>query len=353
MTAQNIISAAELLLREKCAAAADENGYIWKSPSFIEAEKSLGEKRLSDAVFNESPVIIDGSFFYYTDISYSVADGVKYKIITLKKNDIFSPQLLSSEAFRSAAGCIRSAATGIALSLDEIDNAAENNDRVYIRHHLDNIDRLLTLLYSEVIVPGELSLYSSTVRAERTDIRKLIHDSCTGLSAASGGRLDLIMDGTEDIYADIRPDTLRIIISDFAARANRSGDVRYLRVVTEHSEGKLRFSIHAGGPNIKEKPVTLLDDSYYIPNTDDCGASSALAEAFCKQFGGKYFRRHSEGYHILGMVLPDSTSSAVETPQQKLAASISEAANSPRNRFSPENALSAFKYKPHRYSEEI
>lgn len=350
MTAADIISAAELILINKCAAAADENGYVWKSSSYSDTEAVLGKERLWDAVCSDKKIIIDGAWFYSTDISYSYADGVKYKIITLKKNAVFSPDTISSEAFRSVMGCIRSVSTDISLSLDEIDHAVDDNDTVYIREHLDNIDRSFVLLYSQVLIPSELMLYCSDVRCTRTDIGKLISDTCTALCDASGKKMSFSMEGARDIYADIRPETFRVIISAFMAKAHRDGDVSYIRVSTEHSDGKVRIMLHAGGPHIKEKPVRLLDDSHYTGDSDN-DILSALTDAFCTRFGGKYLHKKSGGTHLLGIILPESVS--VYSISGSRIAALNQIAVSPDSRFSPEHALSSFKYKTYRYSEEV
>ena len=250
-------------------------------------------------------------------------------------------------------GCIRSTSTGISLSLDEIDHAADSNDIEYIRQHLDNIDRSVVLLYSQILIPSELMLYSSEVKSTKTDIQKLVSDICMGLSQAAAGTLNLFIDGAENIYADIRPETLRIIISDFVSKAHRAGNVSNLSVITEHSEGKLRISIQAGGPHIKEKPVSLLDNGHYIERNGENDISAALIDAFCARFGGKCFRKNSGGTHVFGLVLPVSESVPDDTKQSRISAALNERVNSSFNRFSPEHALSAFKYKTYRYSEEL
>lgn len=337
-------AAAELLLGGSAYALMCDGKFISMSGSFSEICGRLGEERLLAAASKGGHICCEGLIYTFN----VMAPDKAVSAVTVTSRTLFDMYPELKNCFTAVDARIRSAVTAVTAALDEIyadpvrdtDTAADN---------LETIDRCMLMLYSEVVVPDELMLYSNNVSGVRTDITELAFDVCSGIASASAGTLRTRVNAPEGCFAEIRPETLRIILSCAAAKAvRRSERTEYYYINISRQDGSIYLSVLTGSLSMKPDDTAAFDPVNFMADFSAEDLSLALIHSFCRRFGCRPYMMEAEGISTLGLIIPeckgDNRYSKISAPKLYRPAA---------SRFSPERVMLAEKHKSVRYKRRF
>lgn len=338
-------AAAELLLGGSTYALLCDGKFISMSDSFSELCGRLGEDRLLEAAAAGGHICCEG--LIYTVNVMAPNRGVSAVTVTSRTFFDMYPELKNS--FTAVDARIRSAVTSITAALDEI-YADPVKDTDTVADNLETIDRCMLMLYSEVVVPDELMLYSKNVEGRQTDITSLAFDVCSGIASASAGSLRTRVNAPEGCFAEIRPETLRVILACAAAKAvRRSERTEYYYINIRKQDGSIYLSVLTGSLSMKPDDTAAFDPVNFMEDFSAEDLSLALIHSFCRRFGCRPYMMEAEGISTLGLIIPECKGEKRDRPK----ISVPKLFKAAVSRFSPECAMLAERIKAVRYKHRF